>query len=182
MKNDWRTIPNYENYLVNSDGDVFSKHTNKLLKLRKSKFGYMRAALYNSSGEKHEIMVHRLVALAFIENPLNLPQVNHKNEVKTDNRVENLEWCDCSYNINYGTRNSIVSKKQKENKDKTVARKVMQINPNTNEVIKVWNSLRDIERELGIPHSNIYYCCTGKRKTRGGFIWKYYDQKEGDPK
>lgn len=174
----WKQIPGYSNYLINDKGDIYSIKSKRLIKQRVSKFGYYRAALFKEAGEKHEIMVHRLVAMAFLENPANLPQVNHKNENKTDNRVENLEWCTCSYNINYGNRNKTVSRKLAKIKEKTAARKILQIDIMTKKTIKVWKSMHEIERKLGIPHSNIYACCTGKRKTRGGYIWKYATGKE----
>ena len=66
--------------------------------------GYLRVALFKEQKCK-KFFVHRLVAMAFIPNPLNLPFINHKNEIKTDNRVENLEWCTAEYNDNYGSRN-----------------------------------------------------------------------------
>lgn len=172
----WKEIPGYPLYLVSDAGEIYSIRKDRILKPSVSKFGYARVTLYRGD-EKHKIMVHRLVASAFLDNPDFLEQVNHKNENKLDNRVENLEWCSCSYNINYGNRNETVSKKLKEHKMKTVARSVLQINPQTNEVVRVWDCMRDAAREMGIPHSGIYACCSGKRKTRCGYRWCY--AKEG---
>lgn len=169
----WKEIPGYSNYLVSDFGDVYSKESKKKLKNSISKFGYARVTLYKSNGEKHKIMVHRLVALAFIDNPQNLPQVNHINEDRLDNRAVNLEWCSSSYNINYGSRNQKVSYKMRLLKETTSAKQIAQIDMETGKTIKVWKSMREIERELGFPHSNIYACCSGKRKTRGGFVWQY---------
>lgn len=177
----FQEIQGFPGYLIGDKGSVFSLFTKKFLKQRTTKFGYSKVALYrtNSKKAKH-LHVHRLVATAFIPNPDNLPQVNHKNEIKTDNRVENLEWCSCSYNINYGKRNAIVSEKLTRLKTKTVGRKIQQIDITTGKVLKVWNSMHEIEKTLGFSHSNIYCCCTGKRKTRGGFKWAYApDLKEG---
>lgn len=129
--------------------------------------------LYKNTGKPYSIPVHRVVALAFLPNPGGLPQVNHKNENRADNRLENLEWCTASYNINYGNRNAVVSKKLIVDKTEKYGRRIEQIDPETKEVIRVWPSLRSIERALGYAHSNIQNCCEGRRKTRGGFEWRY---------
>ena len=168
----WKDISDYPNYMVNENGEIYSKVRKKLLKPIINKFGYARVGLYKNNTVKW-LAVHRIVAQAFIPNPNNLQQINHINENKLDNRVENLEWCTPSYNINYGLRNKVVSEKLTEHKNSTVAKRIQQISKETGEVIKIWNSTREIERELGIPHSNIYACCTGKRKTRKGYIWRY---------
>lgn len=75
----------------------------KILKPRKLPTGYLRVHL-SEHGKNKDYYIHRLVAIAFIPNPDNLPQINHKSEIKTDNRVENLEWCDTKYNCNYGSK------------------------------------------------------------------------------
>lgn len=168
-----KTIPNYEDYAVTEDGKVFSIRKGAFLKPRISRFGYYVVTLYKER-KPHTIGVHRLVALAYLGVPeSDKLQVNHKNEIKTDNRVENLEWCTCSYNINYGHRNAIVSEKQIANKTASVGRPVEQIDPATGEVVKVWPSVRAIERALGYAHDNIANCCKGVRKTRGGYKWRY---------
>lgn len=169
----WKTIPDYPQYMVSDSGDVFSKNSNKILKNAVNKFGYASVVLYKGSRARQKYMVHRLVASAFVANPDNLPQVNHINENRLDNRAENLEWCSASYNINFGSRNQKVSEKLRIFKEETAARKIEQIDAKTGKVIKVWTSMREIERSLGFAHSNIYACCSGKRKTRGGYLWRY---------
>ena len=106
---------------------------------------------------------HRLVAQAFLENPNNYPVVNHKNEIKNDNRVENLEWCTIRYNNEYSN-----------------AKPILQFDKNWN-YINRWKSCAEIERELGLDHSTIQKCCSGKKKSRGGFKWGYADDYERIP-
>ena len=104
----WRHVKGYEGlYAVSSLGHVKSlnyRHTGKekILKPVKSNYGYLNVRLYRN-GKYKFFRVHRLVAIAFIPNPKGFEQVNHRDEVKTNNCVENLEWCSAKYNINYGT-------------------------------------------------------------------------------
>lgn len=103
----WKPIKGYEGlYEISSFGNVRSLRRNttngKIIKSQKTKTGYYRVGLCKNGKLKH-YFVHRLVAKAFILNPDNLPQVNHKNECKTDNNVDNLEWCSMLYNVRYGT-------------------------------------------------------------------------------
>ena len=105
MMEEWKAIPGYEGlYEVSNMGNVRNVRRNTLLRLSKTNNRYIRVSLCKN-GIKTGLTVHRLVAEAFIPNPDNLPEVNHKDEDKTNNRVENLEWCDHKYNMNYGTRN-----------------------------------------------------------------------------
>lgn len=167
-----RDVPGFAGYQVDDEGNVYAKRGGSLLKQRNS-FGYKRVTLYSEPGKPKSILVHRIVAMAFLPNPDSLPQVNHKNENRADNRVENLEWCTASYNINYGSRNATVSQKLCVDKTEKFGRKVEQVNPATKEVVAVWPSLRSIEHALGYAHSNIQSCCEGRRRTRGGFEWRY---------
>lgn len=106
MKEVWTDIPVYKGiYEVSNLGRVRSKVTGQLNTLYKNKKGYLITKIYLNGQFKNE-RVHRLVALTFIPNPNNLPQVNHIDECKTNNCVDNLEWCTCEYNVDYGTHSN----------------------------------------------------------------------------
>ena len=110
----WKDIPGYEGlYKVSNTGKIFSVVTNRELSVIQKKDGYTCISLCDKDHNKKQYRIHQLVAKAFIPNPNNLPMINHKNEIKNDNRVENLEWCNNFYNSNYGNRNLILSKKLK---------------------------------------------------------------------
>ena len=103
MMEEWRAVPGYEGlYEVSNKGNVRNVRRNKLLRLQKNKYGYIQVGL-SKNGIRTIFQVHRLVALTFLPNPDNLPQVNHKDEDKTNNNVDNLEFCTAKYNNNYGT-------------------------------------------------------------------------------
>ena len=139
MMEEWRAVPGYEGlYEVSNKGNVRNVRRNTLLRLSKDCYGYIQVSLYKN-GRRTGLRVHRLVTEAFLPNPDNLPEVNHKDEDKTNNRVENLEWCDHKYNMNYGTRNiraketaikngywSSLSKEEKEERKKEYLHKYYQ--------------------------------------------------------
>lgn len=164
----WKPVEGYENYEVSDFGRV--KSSNCILKLRKDKYGYLRISLRKNRMLK-TFTVHKLVATAFIPNPDNLSQVNHKNEDKTDNRVENLEWCTPKYNNSYGTR--IERLVQSKTNGKT-SKPVLQFSK-TGDFIQEWPSLNEIKRVLGFAISGIYKCCLGRPHYNSAynFIWRY---------
>ena len=98
----WKIIKDFEDYKVSNTGAVFSIKRNKMLKPYEKK-NYLGVYLYQNNIRKF-MTIHRLVALAFIDNPNNYPQINHKDENTKNNCVENLEWCSAKYNSNYGSR------------------------------------------------------------------------------
>lgn len=172
MQEIWKNIEGYDGYQVSNLGNVKSLNYNKtgkekIMKLCKDKYGYLTLILYKE-GKNKFMRVHRLVADAFIKNPNNLPQVNHRNEDKTDNRVENLEFCDAKYNMNFCTRNERSSKSKTNGKK---SKKVICI-----ETGVTYPSLSEVHRQFGFSESNISAACRGKYKQSYGYHWKFVDQ------
>ena len=172
---EWKKIKGYEGkYQVSNEGRIKSLGNNKtrkekVLKPAKNKDGYLFVKLYKNC-EYKKYFIHRLVATAFISNPNNLPQVNHKDEDKTNNNVNNLEWCNAKYNVNYGTRNERVAHKLSKlniNNPKR-SKKVLCIETNI-----IYESVNEAARQTKIDCGGISRACNGKLKTAGGYYWKY---------
>lgn len=162
MNEIWRDIKGYENrYAISNKGRIYSYLSNKMLSqcLRR---GYLSVCLITGDGRKKMESVHRLVAIHFLDNPNNLPQVNHKDENKLNNEVDNLEWCTAKDNMNYGTRNERISKAHNKS--------VYCINNNT-----VYPSATIAAKELGLNRPAISECCNGKRQSVKGYRFKFAD-------
>ncbi|MBQ1581316.1 MAG: HNH endonuclease [Prevotella sp.] len=182
MTEEWKPVAGYEGlYEVSNLGRVKSlnyHHTGKegLLKQNIEKtnpYPYAMVCLYKD-GKCATPKVHKLVAMAFIPNPDNLPQVNHKDEDSLNNCVNNLEWCTAKYNANYGTRNKRMAKSLTNGKaSKKIAQYASPGFPC--ELINVWPSLNEIKRQKGWSIGNI--CAAIKEnKTAYGFLWGYFEE------
>ena len=176
---EWKDIQGYEGkYQVSNHGRVkslarYRKNNGnsqsfqgeRILKQSVNNKGYCIVELCRDSKRKRH-SVHRLVADAFIENNENREQVNHKDENKQNNHVENLEWCTCKENINHGSHN--------ERMAKTKGTHVICSDETGTEI--EFYSLAEAERQTGVSQGNISRCLNGKRSSAGGFYWR----KAGD--
>ena len=179
MKNEeWRDVVGYEGrYQVSNQGRVKSleriiikkdgrKFTVKerVLKPCDNGRGYLYISLSDGTGEHKRHYIHRLVGEAFVPNPLEEEDVNHKDENPSNNHASNLEWVTHKENCNFGTRNERIAK--------TNSKPVAQYTKD-GAFIKAWASAAEVKRQLGFNHSNIIQVAKGNRKTACGFIWKY---------
>lgn len=185
MQEIWKDIPGYESiYQVSNLGNVKSlqsgNHHSKIKILTPicADGRYLRVSLYKQKKPKY-FPVHRLVAMAFIPNPENKPQVNHINGNKKDNRVENLEWCTSSEN-NLHAYKSGINKGSKPWLGKTGFQNansipVNQIDLSTGNVISTFGSMEEAGRLTGCSPSKIGKCCKGIFSQTHGYGWKYAD-------
>ena len=163
LKNEiFKVIKENENYAISNYGRIKSLKRNKIL-TNKTTGNYNHIILFKDNKKKN-YLIHRLVAEAFIPNIENLPQINHKDENKRNNCVDNLEWCSSSYNINYGNRKRKVIN--------AVKKSINQYSID-GEFIKKWEVMNDAIRFYNNKH--ITDVCKGRRKVASGFIWKYCD-------
>ena len=99
-----KEVTGFPKYLIDTNGNIYNKRTNKKLKISDNGRGYKKVSLYTEEGKMVNKYIHRLVAETFIDNPNNLSEVNHIDENKANNSVDNLEWCNRKYNNNYGSK------------------------------------------------------------------------------
>lgn len=156
----WKDIKGYGgDYQISNYGRVYSVKSHKYLSQTIVGKGYLRVHLWRDGIKKGEL-VHRLVAIHFLDNPNNLPQVNHKDENKENNCVDNLEWITAKENSNYGT--------VQERKAKACEKAIKCI-----ELDKIFQSTKIAAQELELNAPNITACLKGRQKTCGGFHWEY---------
>ena len=180
MDKEYRPIPGFEKYGITMDGEVKHLRTGHIKTPGLNKTGgYYVVNLYDADGRARRPLVHRLVALTYIPNPDNLPQVNHKDENKLNNHVDNLEWCTASYNLNYGTRLQRISEK---NTGQTrsyhggghTKKPIAQIDKNQNIVIAAFDSITDAAAAMNMGATLIRDVANHKKycHTAGGYRWE----------
>lgn len=176
LKNEiWKDIDGFENlYQISNYGRLKSLGSNNnstainkdiIRKTFPNSKNYLSCLIYKNSVKK-QARLHRLVAQAFIPNPHNKPQVNHIDGNKQNNRIDNLEWCTNSENQLHAYKNGLEKPR--------FQRKVNQYDLENN-YIQTFEYIREAEKKLKIDASSISSVCKGKRKTAGGYKWKYYD-------
>lgn len=177
----WKDIRDYENLYKGSnwgrvkslDRWVKSKSGSvrlckgRILKPSTNKDGYLYVNLWKN-GKGKKFLVHRLVVEAFIPNPNNLPQVNHRDENPQNNNVENLEFCSAKYNTNFGNRNKKIAEKMTNGK---LSKKVLQYTLD-GQFVREWESTRECGRN-GYNQGNVAACCRGELKKYKDSIWRY---------
>lgn len=183
----WKDIEGFEGlYQISNMGNVKSLERTvwdsvrgyyrtvpeRILKARKASNDYLQVQLCKDGRAKGYLM-HRLVASAFLENPMGYTEVNHIDEDKTNNCADNLEFCSRSYNNTYNDRAKKVGKKVAEK----LSKPVIAIDKRTGLIVE-FSSAHEAERQTGIAHQNINKCCQGKLKSCGGFYWHYADAEQ----
>lgn len=161
-----RSVRGFEGYYVSFWGDVLSTRQKqvRVIKSITNNNGYL-FVLLRCNGRKKKMYIHRLVAQAFIPNPDNLPQINHIDETRINNKVENLEWCTAKHNVNYGRRSILFAAK--------VAKSVFRVENNT--VVALYYSIKATEKD-GYNARLVSACAIGKNKSHKGCQWVFVSE------
>lgn len=177
-----KNIKNFPGYAVSEDGDVFSlnyNHTGTVKKLKTSSTncGY-KIVCIRKNKRPYWKLVHRLVAQAFIPNLENKSDINHKNGIKTDNRVENLEWVSKSENMLHAYHVLCIEPFLKNKKGKLCPTSKIILQIKDDKIIAEFYGTAEAQRITGINSGQIWKCCCGKQKESCGYEWKYKDKND----
>lgn len=173
----WKKVSDFINYSISDYGRLRNDKSGRILKGGKDKDGYIQAILCNN-GKRFNRRIHRLVAEAFLPNTENKPQINHKDGNKQNNNINNLEWSTNQENQDHFWR-VINSDINKENRSRAhIGKGLLKDNPNSKKVMriedgKIFDTIKEAALDTGIRYNEISQVCNGKRKTTGGYHWKF---------
>lgn len=172
----WKVCEEAPRYEISNLGNLRTVKQQKLLANTVNSGGYVLNVLTvdleeEGKTKKKGFYRHRLVATAFLDNPDELPCINHKDENKLNNALDNLEWCSYAYNTNYGTRNTRVAKKITKQAGRPHKKPVYVYDAETKEFVGYYESQSEAARQLGFRSEMISRCCAGYRLTSHGYIF-----------
>jgi hypothetical protein len=171
-----KSLPRTSPYPGSANG---RREVGKMLKLTLCEDGYARVPLSNGTNDQKKYRVHRLVAIAFIPNPNNYPNINHVNSDRKDNNISNLEWCTQAQNnlhaYRYGFKRPVKARLGVRGVPTKASRSVAQFDLAGN-FIRIWACHSQVKRDMDIAASSVSGCCMGRLKTAGGFVWKFEDE------
>ncbi|XCH79055.1 MAG: NUMOD4 domain-containing protein [Candidatus Dehalobacter alkaniphilus] len=171
----WKDVIGYEGlYQVSNLGNVRSLNYKNMgfaqnIVPKRTNKGYLQVH-FKKNGILKAFTIHRLVAMAFIPNEQDLPQINHINENKQDNRVENLEWCTCRYNVKYSLDRWLETRSRPRKRARSES--IVQLD-SSGAIVRTWDNVREIELVTKMSAWSIHQCCQGKRKTAYGYKWQF---------
>ena len=191
MKEIWKIINGFDDYLISNKGRVINKKKNTYKALTPNEKGYLRVFLRKNK-KSYTKYVHILVATAFIPNVENKPTVNHKNGNKADNEVENLEWATYTEQMEHAVKTGLIKKgekhplygrslasetiykmKLKRNLNKDLFNKKINQYDLNGKYIKTWDSINEAIKYYN--NKAIEFCCKGRRKSASGYQWTFYN-------
>lgn len=165
-----KKINGFERYLIDKDGVIYdTKHNNKIICQWIDTVGYYQCILRNKDNKKCHKRVHRLVATTFIPNPLDLPQVNHKDRNKLNNNVKNLEWCNNSDNTQHGYDNGLYKYKSRSH--------AIKVYDKDHKYLKTYKSIRSMCEELNINRKTVTMILKGEKLTNNyNYLFEYVEE------